>query len=320
MARLPSLLRAAAVVTLLPLIPAQSAFAWGHYGHEMINRLAAEKLPADVPAFLRSPAALDAMEFYSPEPDRWRSLAEPDLSAVVAPDHFIDMEWSDLVGNPLPRRRYDFIRALAYAQKSHPDMALSPEKVGLLPYAIDEGYEKLKNDMRWYRGLVAQHKDTRAAEAEIVYLAGILGHFVGDGSQPLHATMQFNGWTGPNPNGYTTDKGFHSKFESDFVNSTVKAERDLAPLVPAAPVVSSDVFADTMTYLHRSNSFVEPVYQLEKAHAFDGSGTPEGRKLVNERLAAGATELRDLIYTAWVKSADPVPSYRNSQPVKPESE
>ena len=32
--------------------------------------------------------------------------------------------------------------------------------------------------------------------------------------------------------------------------------------------------------------------------------------MVDERLAAGAIELRDLIYTAWVKSADPVQEFK----------
>jgi len=57
---------------------------------------------------------------------------------------------------------------------------------------------------------------------------------------------------------------------------------------------------------------VEETYQLEKAGAFAGAGTPEGKAFVDERLAAGAIELRDMIYTAWVKSAVPIPPYRGN--------
>ena len=32
--------------------------------------------------------------------------------------------------------------------------------------------------------------------------------------------------------------------------------------------------------------------------------------MVDERLAAGVIELRDLIYTAWVKSGDPVQEFK----------
>ena len=42
------------------------------------------------------------------------------------------------------------------------------------------------------------------AQADFIYVMGVMGHYVGDGSQPLHTTMYFNGWVGDNPNGYTT--------------------------------------------------------------------------------------------------------------------
>ena len=112
----------------MPMMLVEQSAAWGSDGHRMINRLAAANLPNDVPLFLRSPAAQDAMDYYGPEPDRWRGQLEPELSAVNAADHFMDMEWADLIGGPLPRKRYDFIRALAVAQKEHPDIPLTPEK------------------------------------------------------------------------------------------------------------------------------------------------------------------------------------------------
>jgi hypothetical protein len=86
----------------------------------------------------------------------------------------------------------------------------------------------------------------------------------------------------------------------------------VAPLITAKPVVLGDVFTDYMVYLRHTNSLVEKTYQLEKAGGFSGAGTPEGKAFAEERLAAGATELRDMIYSAWVKSADPVPVYQGS--------
>jgi hypothetical protein len=277
----------------------------------LINRLAGAALPADVPAFLRTPAALDALEYYGPEPDRWRSPAEPELNAAQAPEHFIDLEYADLIG-PLPRRRYDFIRALAAAQPAHPDIPLTPEKVGLQPYVTDEVFERLESAFRDYRALVAAHQDTKPSEAEIIFLAGWLGHYVGDGSQPLHTTIQYNGWVGPNPHGYTTDHRIHAQFETAFVHANVKPD-DVAPLVAATkPAVLNDVFADYLIYLRHSNSLVEQTYQLEKQDAFTGAGTPAGKAFVDERLAAGAIELRNMIYTAWIKSSDPVPAYQGN--------
>jgi hypothetical protein len=307
MSRIVSVLRVAVAAVMVPLMAATPAFGWGSDGHRMINRLAGAALPADVPAFLRSPEGLNALEYFGPEPDRWRSPSEPELNAAQAPEHFIDLEWADLVG-PLPKRRYDFIRALAAAQAAHPDIPLTPEKVGLQPYVTVEVWERLKAALREYRGLQAAGGDTKPVECEITFLAGWLGHYVGDGSMPLHTTIQYNGWTGANPNGYTTEHHIHALFESDYVKANVKAG-DVAPLVAVRPKLLGDVFTDYMAYLRHSNTLVEKVYQLEKTGAFAGAGTTEGKAMVDERLAAGATELRDMIYTAWVRSADPVPEY-----------
>jgi hypothetical protein len=311
MKRALGLIRVAAAVVLLPVMCVQQSFAWGMDGHMIINRLAGANLPAEVPAFLRSAAALDALEYYGPEPDRWRSSAEPELNAAQAPEHFIDLEYADFAG-PLPRRRYDYIRALAAAQAKHPETLLTPEKVGLQPYVTTEVYERLQSAFRDYRALVAAKEDTKPSEGEIVFLAGWLGHYVADGSMPLHTSIQYNGWVGPNPNGYTTEHQIHALFESTYVHANVKPG-DFAPLVAAAkPIVMGDVFDEYMAYLRHSNSLVEQTYQLEKAGAFIGAGTPAGKAFVDMQLAAGAVELRDMIYTAWIKSAEPVPAYRGN--------
>src|SRR5947209_862699 len=238
--------------TLLALgLLVQQSFAWGNDGHMLINRMAGETLPADVPEFLRSPAALDALAYYGPEPDRWRSTAEPELNAAQAPEHFIDLEYADMAG-PLPRRRYDFIRALAAAQAAHPDVQLTPEKVGLQPYQTLEVYERLKSAMRDYRALLAAKSDTKPSEAEIVFLAGWLGHYVADGSMPLHTSIPYNGWTGANPRGYTTEHHIHALFESDFVHANVKESDVVAAVRASKPVVLGDVFDDYIKYLRQS--------------------------------------------------------------------
>lgn len=301
--------RLSAALLLLPLLAVPSAFGWGADGHRLINRLAGAALPPDVPAFLRTPAALDALEYYGPEPDRWKSPAEPELDAAESPDHYIDIEYADLIG-PLPRRRYDYIRALAVAQAAHPNLPLAPDKVGMQPYAATEVFERLESAFRDYRTLVAAKQNTKPSECEITFLAGWLGHYVGDGAQPLHTTFQYNGWIGPNPHGYTTGHTIHARFETVFVQNNVKPA-DVAPLVAAAkPVVLNDVFADYVAYLRHSNSLVEQTYRLDKQGAFDGSGTAAGKVFVDQRLAAAAIELRDMIDTAWVNSAVPVPGYR----------
>ena len=76
----------------------------------------------------------------------------------------------------------------------------------------------------------------------------------------------------------------------------------MTPLKP----IEGDFFDNYVAYLRHTKTYVEKVYQLEKAGGFVGAGTAESRAFTAERLAAGASMLRDLIDTAWVESGKPV--------------
>ena len=126
-------------------------------------------------------------------------------------------------------------------------------------------------------------------------------------------TIQYNGWTGENPHGYTTQHKIHALFESTYVKNNIK-DADVQPLVAASkPKLLNDEWTDYLAYLRQSNAVVEKVYQLEKAGGFTDAGTPAGEAFTEERLAAGAIELRDMVYTAWVRSGDPVEEYKGPQ-------
>ncbi len=294
----------------------QFSFGWGKDGHRIINRVAIETLPADTPPFLRAARALKEIEYLGPEPDRWRSQAEPELSAAQAPNHFIDLELAELAApDGLPPRRFDFIHDLYAAQARSPDMAgkLTPQSVGLLPWQADEWFERLKADMREYRLLLIAHKPTYGAQQAVLYDVGVLGHYVADGSQPLHTTIDYNGWVeARNPEGFTRERGIHSQFETEFVHDNLRAS-DIRPLVPSTPRVLSAPFQDFVAYLRTTHQQVAEVYRLEKKGGFEGRGTAQSRSFTSERLAAGAAMLRDTIYTAWVQSSQPAPE-RHGRP------
>ncbi len=305
--------RTLATLTLISfvLLQARPAAAWGNEGHTYINRVAAQMTPASMPLFLRR--AVVEIAYLGPEPDRWRSPSEFALKNSQEPDHFIDLErvaWLD----PLPRGRYEFYRKLyekRAATTDHPDDYL-PERVGLQPYITMEVYGRLKAAFRDYRQMRAAHKPTDAVQRAIIFYAGWLGHYAADAAQPLHTTIQYNGWVGPNPNGYTVEHHIHGLFESDYVRANIAA-KDFAALVKA-PEPLHDPFADYIGYLKNSNSLVEKVYQLEKAGGFAGKGSPEAFEFTTHRLAAGAQMLLDLWYTAWLESAVPVPEHPGSVP------
>ena len=175
-------------------------------------------------------------------------------------------------------------------------------QMGLLPFRMLELSQRLRVEFRLWR--TAPDSVKPWIEARIINDAGILGHYVADGANPAHTTIHYNGWTGPNPKGYATDRRFHGRMESDFVDAQITLNDVLARVDTNARVLT-DLRGAIMSYLHASNAEVERMYEIDKAHPFEAQTTaPENKTWVTDRLAAGARMLRDLWWTAWVTSAE----------------
>ncbi len=284
-----------AAAVLLPTL----APGWGSVGHVTINQTAAEKIPADMPQFLK--AASGHIAWLGPEPDRWRSDLEKPLSEAQAPDHEINLEDVDWL-KPLPPDRYRFIQAVYEYRAQHPEAGVPPpERIGFQPYITIEVFDRLKVAFREYRYAKAEGRSTGDAEANAIFYAGWLGHYVGDGSNPMHTSIQYNGWVGPNPKGYTTAHDVHSKMETGFVNANPEVTH-IADLMHA-PRHLDHPFEDYVAYLRESRSKIEQAYAFEKVCGFDGKGTRESREFIRQQLGRGSQMLLNLWYTAWIDSA-----------------
>jgi hypothetical protein len=285
---------------VLILLSPSASFAWGEYGHHLCGQVAAQNVPNEMPAFFRN--AVDQLAYLNPEPDRWRDYVEskldPALNATKAPEHYIDMERLAQMGNvgmlQLPVRD-------AFLERAHA-AHLQARDIGLLPYEILERFQLLRVEFRLYRYETDPRKRAYI-EQQIINQAGILGHYVTDGSNPHHTTVNHNGWTGDNPRGYTTDNTFHNRFESIYVETHIKPE-NVQPLVGAAkPRLITDIRGEITKYLNDTHSQLEQLYELEKRERFDEQTKSADHKLFTmERLAAGSIMLRDLWWTAWVTS------------------
>jgi len=285
-------------IVSLVLMPSL-CLAWGDDAHVYINQVAAQKIPVSMPKFLRDAAV--RLAYLGPEPDRWKDETEYALKNAQAPDHYINLEKLHEFAE-LPTGRHEFY-SLLYEKRCNETQDRDhwlPERVGLLPYATIEIYERLKVAFRNYRYYKNSNRPTQILEQDIVFYAGWLGHYVADGAQPLHTTIRYDGWIGENPHRYTTEPGIHAEFETYFVSRNI-VPQDFAHLV-GAPVRLKNPFSDFVQYLKRSNALVETVYQLEKAGGFRDNGTPESLKFTEARLAAGSQMLLNLWYTAWVDS------------------
>lgn len=303
---------------LIALLP-PSAGAWSNRGHRMINQVAAETLPGDVPPFMRSEEGVRAISYLGPEPDRWRPEMEPELCAISSPDHIFRTQLAATLG-PLPRRRLDFERMLETLSKERPAEAaqLTPEHIGTLPWQAEEVFERLvaafhswrvangQYPAQSYRDLAPLDKsDLPEIQASALFYAGWLGHYIGDGSMPLHASVDVLGWAEKsNPRGYTTSPSIHPRFEGiadQELQSGAISDTAIRALVPQAKQLD-DPFAQTLLYLKRESTFAEQVYAFDKEGQLT-TGSGQTQKFIELRMAEGASMLRDLIYTAWVDSA-----------------
>ena len=271
---------------------------WGSDGHQMAARAAAETLPADVPAFFRG--AADQLAYLGPEPDRWRSRPLREMDQAWSYDHYIDLENVPPTVLDAPDR-WVYVRMLYQAGLERPEA-----DAGFLPFRIVEMYQRLVTEWRLWR---AETDPARRAwiEDRIVNDAGTLGHYVADAANPHHATIHFNGWAEgkPNPDGYTLERDFHARFESDFVRAHVTYQ-DVRSRVQGGPrSVAGAARKAAWDHVVASNAQVETMYRLEKEVGFDPNEPmrPATRDFAASRIAAGADMLRTLWWSAWLESA-----------------
>jgi hypothetical protein len=304
---------ALAVFAVLP-VPAQ---AWGLAGHRVVSRAAIVALPADVPPFLAR--QIDWIGTRSVLADSWRGPAEPFAKAAEDPNHVWYMEQFAFI-RQIPRSREEFMLAVydehLRIRTSDPARAAltNIHYTGTLPYAATEGYERLKVAFRTWRELRAQKQDTTFIEQDAAFYLGWMSHYIADGAQPIHTSIHHDGWVGDNPHGYTRDGGIHWLFENTFLDLIDLNERDIQSRVPATPRRLPDAFDAVLAHLNRAHTRVDQVYQLEQRKAFEDKTSRDGRELVYACISDASTLLRDLIYTAWMASADPVPPFASGEP------
>ncbi len=311
---------------LLLVLAAQPVRAWDYEGHRIINELALAGLPADFPAFVRAPDAAERIAFLAGEPDRWRNTHGLPLQHENGPNHYLDLEqlgWAGLNPATVSPLRYEFALEFAAGRAAHADRfpVIDPAKdadrtrewPGFLPWEITEDYYRLQSAFSYLRAFEqggGTPEEIANAREDIIYQMGVMGHYVGDGAQPLHDTVYHHGWFGPNPHGYTTDSRFHAWIDGGFIARAGIRYATLADRARAARLLPTVVkagerdaiFSDVMRYLVAQNARVEPLYELEKEGKLKADGSPgsfDGRGFIEEQLLRGGRMLGSIWLTAW---------------------
>jgi hypothetical protein len=293
------------------IVLSSAAMGWGADGHRMISTVAVQSLPDELPAFVRSTAAVEEAGYLAPEADRVKGAGRS-FDEENSPGHFADVGDDGTISGvllaklPVSREQYD--EALNKG-------GTTQYKQGYLPYSIQQGFQRLAKDFAYWRVAAWGESNAKTPEARAWYAKdrvmrekivlhdlGTWSHYVGDGSQPLHVTIHFNGWGKyPNPDGFTEAK-IHSPFESSYVHGNI-TEKDIAKAMPAVRDCKCEIWTRTADYLAASESEVVPLYRLEKKVGLT-KHSPEMNAFVTKELGRGAAELRDMVIDAWHKSAE----------------
>ena len=300
--------------------------AWNYPGHRIVALSAIDSLPSDFPAWAKTPEARERIAFLSGEPDRWRNTHDYPLQQYNGLDHYIDLEDVTAAGlniDSLTDFRYDFVGQFAAGRKAHPEnFPASNEKnaknydhtrqwCGMLPWTIAEYAAKIESAFSYLKALqeAGRPDEVANAEANIIYMMGVMSHYVGDGAQPLHATVHHHGWVGDNPNGYTTDYAIHGWIDGGFIAKAGITYEEVKPLIKEVKTLNmaprgdhrDPVFVATIDYMKGSYILVEPLYKLEKEGKLKGEGSEsaEGRVFIKNQLVRGGEMLGSLWLTAW---------------------
>lgn len=323
MIRIPHL-----IALMLLCVMCGPALAWDQAGHRTINLLALKALPESFPQFVHTPEARERIAHLASEPDRWRSSPDYPFRHVNEPDHFFDVDYLagfSLKSESLSPYRYDFVAQLAVARVHNPSIepVSDPKRdpahyrghIGFLPWAINEHYAKLRttfSTLKTFEKYGGTQDEIHNSLANAIYLMGLMGHFVGDATQPLHTTKHFNGWVGSNPDAFTTNKTFHAWIDGGFLakagfDGEAFVKRPLtAKVIERANTGNEGLFAQTVEFINSQHKLARTLYQLDKDGKLDanGKGAGDARAFLEKQLEAGAQMLADIWLTAWETAGD----------------
>jgi hypothetical protein len=258
-----------------------SLFAgWGSTGHTIINR----NITVCFPTGMNFPAYWsDTLRLHASDADT-RKSSDPNES----PKHFIDIDaYPEFVTIGYISQSYDtnvILHGSSYVITQ-----------GTLPWAIQWTVDSLRvafQQRNWHKAML---------------FSADLGHYVGDGHQPLHCTENYNG-------ALTNQSGVHSRYETTLVGQfqgSIVYTNDQASYVNN---ISNYVF----DFIYLSNKYVDSILYGDKtATTFAGKNSGNTYLTKYWELCGNQTILlmktasksvADLIYTAWVDAGSPNPN------------
>jgi len=172
---------------VVSFVLSNQAFSWGSDGHRMVNRVAAETMTSELGTFLKK-----------------NTEKLQDMSVIP------DSKWK----LPATKKKEGFTHFFQWDIYQDTDLSSSMPIILKKVLKILDDHELIENGTAVWRvnqifNMLVKAIDDKKWPAVIQY-AGTLGHYVGDLSQPMHITSDYDGQS-------IGKKGIHSRFESALV-------------------------------------------------------------------------------------------------------
>lgn len=266
-------------ITGIALLLVLQCGAWGSKGHRIISRNMTFCLPPSM-SFLQ-PAWTQFVADHASDAD-YRKSQDPDES----PRHYIDIDnYQVFIQTGRIPQTYDSVLS-QFGSTFVIDQ-------GILPWATLTTFDSLKNCFQ-------RHDWNRSA-----YFAADLGHYVGDGHQPMHITANYDGQL-------TGQSGVHSRYETQMIG---RYESSIAYPADQAQFIG-DVRQYVFNYLYADYEYVDSVLTADMgallqagnntSNAYYTALWERAGGFTNNLMRGGSASLADLIYTAWVMAGSPV--------------
>jgi len=275
---MPRLLRAPAclVMALVLVLPAR-ALAWGGATHHYIARNYSQHLPAEIDGLRAYDAVVD---LHVTDPDTRKPYTPGE-----GPRHFMDIDaYPEFLAGTLPHDRATLEQRYGSA---------TVEANGVLPWAVGEVVTTLAGQFR------AGQWD--AAALTIADLC----HYVGDATQPLHCTANYDGQS-------TGDPGVHARYETDLMalhlgelhTDPVEAHACTSPVDTMFAIIGaswSDVtplIGADLEALSETQGSIDDNYWAALWAGVEG--------FTRQRIDAASRATANFVVTAWVQAGRPV--------------
>jgi len=279
-------LGSAVVALVLGVAFPSAGWTWGSVGHHYVAQHYSQHLPAFIDGLRAYDSTVDA---HVTDPDTRKSYTPGE-----AERHYINIDYyPEFLAGTLPRDRAA-LEAL-YGPATVID-------VGILPWAVTEVVATL-----------TQRFQTQQWSAAALTIADLC-HYVGDASQPLHVTLNYNGQSSGN-------YGIHSRYESTMLGTYV-SQLSTPGMSVACYSSPQDAIFDAIT---DSWAGVAPILAADNTAKAASGGSYNStyyaslwnstRTLTQARLDTASVMTASYVYTAWVNAGRPtVPGSSASVP------